>query len=153
MEERVMTLIRWNPRAGRELARFHNEFDRMFDDLVGRAWQGDLPATFLPPIDLEENAEGFVLRADLPGMSQKDVSVRLVGETLIIAGERKHQTTGNDATTHHKERVVGRFERSLNLGTRVRADQVEASFRDGVLEVRIPKADEARVREIEVKVG
>jgi HSP20 family protein len=148
-----MTLIRWNPRAGRELARFHNEFDRLFDDLVGGSWSnGPSAATFLPPIDLEENAEGFVLRADLPGLSQKDVSVRLVGDTLVIAGERKAQTQ-KDVTTHHKERVVGRFERSLTLGTPVRADQVEASFREGVLEVRIPKADEARVREIEVKVG
>lgn len=148
-----MTLIRWNPRAGRELARFHNEFDRVFEDLVGRTWRDDAANTFLPPIDLEENAEGFVLRADLPGMTQKDVSVRLVGDTLIIAGERKALTNGNDTTAHHKERMVGRFERSLTLGTGVRADQVEATFRDGVLEVRIPKADEARVREIEVKVG
>lgn len=148
-----MTLIRWTPRADRELARFHNQFDRMFDDLIGNSWQGDRSPAFVPPIDLEENAEGFVLRADLPGMSQKDVSVRLVGDTLVIAGERRTSETAKDATAHHKERVVGRFERSLTLGTRVRADQVEATFRDGVLEVRIPKADEARVREIEVKVG
>jgi len=143
-----MTLIRWNARPSRELARVHNEFDRLFGDLVG----ADRTATFLPPIDLEETTEGFVLRADLPGLTQKDVSVRLAGDTLFITGERK-QETNEKATAHRRERVVGRFERSLTLGTRVRADQVEASFRDGVLEVRIPKADEARVREIEVKVG
>jgi len=148
-----MTLIRWNPRPGRELARFHNEFDRLFDGLVGQTWPNGRYTTFLPPIDLEENAEGFVLRADLPGMNQKDVSVRLVGDTIVITGERTAETPGKDATAHAKERVVGRFERTLTLGTRVRADQVEASFKDGVLEVRIPKADEARVREIEVKVG
>jgi HSP20 family protein len=148
-----MTLIRWTPRADRELARFHNQVDRMFDDLIGTNWQADRSAHYLPPIDLEENAEGFVLRADLPGASQNDVSVRMVGDTLVIAGERKAEPTPKDATAHHKERVFGRFERSLTLGTRVRADQVEATFRNGVLEVRIPKADEARVREIEVKVG
>jgi HSP20 family protein len=148
-----MTLIGWNPRSGRELARFHNEFDRLFDGLVGQARPSGRSTTFLPPIDLEENAEGFVLRADLPGMNQKDVSVRLVGDTIVITGERTAESPGKDATAHAKERVVGRFERSLTLGTRVRADQVEASFKDGVLEVRIPKADEARVREIEVKVG
>ncbi len=148
-----MTLIRWNPRSGRELAGFQNQFDRLFDGLVGPAWPNGRSTTFLPPIDLEENAEGFVLRADLPGMNQSHVSVRLVGDTIVITGERKAETPGKDATAHAKERVVGRFERSLTLGTRVRADQVEASFKDGVLEVRIPKADEARVREIEVKVG
>ena len=150
-----MTLIRWNPRStGRELTRFHNELDRFFDDLAGRGpLSGDLTPSFLPPIDLDETADGFVLRADLPGMSQKDVNVRLVGDTVVIRGERKAETSSKDATTHRSERVHGTFERSFTLGTRVRGDQVEASFKDGVLEIRIPKADESRVREIEVKVG
>ena len=150
-----MTLIRWNSRpTGRELTRFHTELDRFFDDLVGRRpLVSDDPSSFVPPIDLEESADGFVLRADLPGLSHKDVSVHLVGDTVVIRGERKAGTPSKDATPHRSERIHGTFERSFTLGTRVRGDQVEASFKDGVLEIRIPKADESRVREIEVKVG
>jgi len=155
MEERVMTLIRWNPRpTGRELTRFHTDLDRFFDDLVGRSSLASDPASsFIPPIDLEESADGFVLRADLPGLTHKDVSVHLSGDTVIVRGERKAGAPSKDATTHRSERIHGTFERSFTLGTRVRGDQVEASFKDGVLEIRIPKADESRVREIEVKVG
>jgi len=150
-----MTLIRWNPRStGRELTRFHTELDRFFDDLVGRgSLATDIASSFIPPIDLEETADGFVLRADLPGLNHKDVSVRLVGDTVVLRGERKAETQSKDATTHRSERIHGTFERSFTLGTRVRGDQVEASFKDGVLEIRIPKADESRVREIEVKLG
>ena len=148
-----MTLIRWNPRPGRELTRFHNELDRFFDDLVGRSpLATEVGSSFIPPIDLEETADGFVLRADLPGLNHKDVNVRLVGDTVVIRGERKAETP-KDVTTHRSERIHGTFERSFTLGIPVRGDQVEASFRDGVLEIRIPKADESRVREIEVKVG
>ena len=150
-----MTLIRWNPRpTGRELTRFHTDLDRFFDDLVGRSSLASDPASsFIPPIDLEESADGFVLRADLPGLTHKDVSVHLSGDTVIVRGERKAGAPSKDATTHRSERIHGTFERSFTLGTRVRGDQVEASFKDGVLEIRIPKADESRVREIEVTVG
>jgi HSP20 family protein len=150
-----MTLIRWKPRpTGRELTPFHTELDRFFDDLVGRSpLATDFVSSFVPPIDLEESADGFVLRADLPGMSHQDVSVHLSGDTVVVRGERKAGTPSKDATTHRSERIHGTFERSFTLGTRVRGDQVEASFKDGVLEIRIPKADESRVREIEIKAG
>ena len=152
-----MTLIRWNPSfrsPGRELVRLHDEMDRFFDDLIGRdPLRGDVRAAFLPPIDVEETAEGFVVKADLPGVSQKDVKVSLVGDTLILRGERRTEPSSRDATSHRCERLAGTFERTFTLGTAVRGDQVQATFRDGVLEIRIPKAEEARVREIEVKVG
>lgn len=147
-----MTLIRWNPSLlspHRDLVRLHDEMDRLFDDFTGRT-----PARlFAPPVDIEETPETFVLRADLPGMTQNDVKVSLMGDAVTIRGERQATSASNGGTVHRSERVTGSFERTFTLGTPVRADKVEASFKDGVLEVRIPKAEEARVREVEIKVG
>jgi HSP20 family protein len=104
-------------------------------------------------VDIEETPDAFVLRADLPGMSQKDVKVVLTGDVLTLRGERKRETTKSEGTCHRCERVHGAFERTFTLTSPVRADQVKATYRDGVLEVLVPKAEEARVREIEVQVG
>jgi HSP20 family protein len=76
-----------------------------------------------------------------------------VGDTVTIRGQRRTETQTKDATVHRTERVSGPFERTFTLGVPLRNDKVEATFKDGVLEVRIPKADEARMREIEIKVG
>lgn len=151
-----MAMIRWSPMLtrSRDLAGFRDEFDRMFDsffrDSMGRT---DLEPVFVPPVDIEETSDAFVLRADLPGASQKDVKVSILGDTLTIRGERRHEETKDQGHLHRTERSFGAFERSFTLGSAVRNDQIKASFKDGVLEVRVPKAEEARMREIEVQVG
>ena len=93
------------------------------------------------------------MRADLPGMSQKDVKVSVMGDTLTIRGERRQASTHKEGNLRRTERVHGIFERSFTLAAPVKGDQVKASYRDGVLEVRVPKTDEARLREIEVQVA
>jgi len=104
-------------------------------------------------VDIEETPEAFVLRADLPGVPQKDVKVSLMGDTLTIRGVRNIEKEQKDRNLLRAERSVGQFERSFTLGTPVRADAVKASYRDGVLEIHVPKADEARLREIDIQVG
>ena len=145
-----MRLTRWAPaRTGRELATIHDEFDRMLEDFFGSSSVSkDLAPMFAPPADIHETPEEFVLKMDVPGVASKDVKVSLTGDTLVIRGERKDEKT--DGTRHRIERVYGSFERSFQLGSRVRADQIKATYRDGVLEVHVPKAEEAKVREIEV---
>lgn len=151
-----MTLIRWSPLvpANREVASIQDEVNRLFDSvLTRRPWAGDLQAAFAPAVDIAETADAYVLRLDLPGVNQKDVKVSLLGDTITIRGERKRddaQTTGN---VHRTERVHGAFERSFALGSAVRGDQVKATYRDGVLEVHVPKAEEAREREIQIQIG
>jgi HSP20 family protein len=148
-----MTLIRWSPNVGRELTPFRDEFDRLFDNFLTRSsLRGDV-ATFAPPVDIEETPEEFVVRADLPGISQKDVKVSLMADNLTIRAERKLETEKHSGNMHRQERVYGTFERTFSLGAPVRNDKVRASYRDGVLEVHVPKAEEARLREIEVQVG
>jgi len=152
-----MTLIRWNPARTtplRDLTTVQDEVNRLFDSFFTHGPQrADLNAGFAPAIDIEETAEAFLIRADLPGVNQKDVKVSLTGDTLTIRGERKQEATAPNGSLHRVERMYGSFERSFVLGTPVRNDQVKAQYKDGVLEVRIPKAEEARVREIEVQVA
>jgi HSP20 family protein len=152
-----MTLIRWHrpaPAIARDLVGARDEMDRLFDSFFqSGALNGDLGATFTPAVDIEETPDAWVLRADLPGMSEKDVKVRLVGDTLTIHGERRTERSAKEGTLHRWERTSGVFERSFRLPSPPQGDSVKASHRDGVLEVRVPKAEQARVREIEVQAG
>ncbi len=149
-----MTLIRWSPIATpRDLARVHDEFDRMFERVFDRGLRNDLAPAFAPAVDVEETPEGYVFRADLPGIKLEDVKVNLMGDTLTIRGERKATVSEDKGNLHRIERVHGSFERSFTLGKPVHGDQVKATYKDGVLEIRVPKAEEARLREIPVQIG
>src|SRR5258708_29774106 len=148
-----MNLIRWAPaRSSSDLLTFRSELDRMFDGLLtpGPARE---PAVFSPAVDIEETPDAFVFRADLPGVNAKDVKVKLHGDTLTLRAERLRSSEKREERSHRVERAFGSFERSFTLHAPVRGDQVKAVYRDGVLEVHVPKADEARAREIEVQVG
>jgi HSP20 family protein len=149
-----MRLTRWVPtRTGREMVNIHNEFDRVLEDFFGpSSLSKDLAPMFAPPADIHETPEEFVLKTDVPGVAPSDVKVSLTGDTLVIRGERKDEKT-DGGTRHRVERVYGSFERTFQLGSRVRPDQIKAKYRDGVLEVHVPKAEEARVREIEVQTS
>jgi HSP20 family protein len=152
-----MSMIRWNPLfsgGSRDLTSFQDEVNRLFDHFMSRsALRGDVAPTFTPAVDVEESAEEFVVRADLPGLTQKDVKVNLMGDTLTIRGERKQEDSRRDQSYVRTERTYGVFERSFTFGTPVKNDGIRAQYRDGVLEVHVPKAEEAKVREIEVQVG
>ena len=149
-----MTLVRWSPGSlSRDMMSMHDEVNRLFDGFNGGARLTQGAGSLVPAVDVEETAEGYVIRADLPGVSQKDVRVTVLGDTLTIGGERKTQTSQKEGGYHRAERVNGTFERSFKLGARLRSDAVTAQYRDGVLEIRVPKAEEAKPREIEVQIA
>jgi HSP20 family protein len=148
--------MRWNPALGssRDLVGIQDEVNRLFDSFFGRyPTRTDLQATFYPAIDIEEVGDEFIVHADLPGVSQKDVKVSIMGDTLTIRGERKQETSKSEANAVRVERLYGTFERSFTLGVPVRNDKVRAVYRDGVLEIHVPKAEEAKLKEIEVQVA
>jgi len=148
-----MKLIRWNPTfPGRSSFPALREFDRLFDGLVSQNLS-DVAPSFTPSIDIDEGAEDFTVRVDLPGVSQKDVKVTLMGDTLTIRGERKRDDVNQDRNTHRIERTYGSFERTFTFGTPVKNEGIHARYRDGVLEVVVPKAEEAKVREIEIQAA
>lgn len=148
-----MSLIRWTPRRnGTELATLSTEMDRLFEDLLTPMTPHRRSGALVPAVDIEETPEAYVFRADLPGVDAKDVKVSVTGDTLTFKGERKRGSESTDGAVHRVERSYGVFERSFTLGVPVRNDAVKASYKDGVLEIRVPKADEARPREIEVQI-
>lgn len=147
-----MTLVRWSPAVHpRDLVGMQEEMSRLIDSVFTRApFGGDAQSGFTPVVDIEETPEAFVLKVDLPGVEQQDVKVSLMGDTLSIRGERKLDNTRKDGGLKRIERTFGAFERGFTLGSPVRGDQVKATYRNGVLEIHVPKADEARSREIEI---
>ncbi len=150
-----MTLVRWNPLgSARDLVGVQDEMNRVFDSFFGApAPRTGWEASFRPALDVEENSEEFIVRMDIPGMSQKDVKVSLMGETLTIRGERRNELASKEGSVRRTERTYGSFERTITLDAPVRSEKVKASYHDGVLEVHVPKAEEARVREIEVQTS
>jgi HSP20 family protein len=104
----------------------------------------------MPPVDLVEAEDHFVLKADLPGLAEGDVNIEVQEGTLTISGERKAEHEQREKGWYRIERSFGRFSRSLTLPDGVDPDRIEASFSHGVLEVRIPKPEERKPRRIEI---
>jgi HSP20 family protein len=150
-EEEMMALERWRPRGlasspFRELAREMEEaFGRFFP-----AWSGE-ERGWMPAVDMVDEKDEIVVKADLPGLDQKDVEVTVQDGTLTIRGERKEEKEEKKEGYYYAERSYGAFVRSLPLPRGVEADKVKATFKKGVLEVHLPKAKEAKGKTIEVK--
>jgi len=149
-----MTLVRWNPvfSPARELVSMQDDVNKFIDSFFRTSVQRSDGLPFTPVVDIEETPEDFILRADLPGVSQQDVKVSLMGDTLTIRGERKEKQQKSGSMLR-VERSSGVFERTFTLGAPVRSENVKATYRDGVLEIHVPKAEEARQREIPIQAS
>jgi HSP20 family protein len=148
-----MAIVRWEPL--RELTTLQNEMNRLFGSVFDTPQQGNggTLRRWMPAMDLVETGDHFVLRADLPGMSEQDVNIEVEERVLTISGERKAEHSENKDGYHRVERAFGSFSRSLTLPEGVDAEAVAASFDRGVLEVRIPKPEERKPRKISIGVG
>jgi HSP20 family protein len=147
-----MTIVRWEPL--RELGTLQSEMNRLFNTVFdtpgGNGGSGGTLRRWMPAMDLLESGDHFVLRADLPGLSEGDVKIELEDSTLTIAGERKADHESEDEGYYRVERAFGSFQRSLTLPKGVDPEAVTASFDRGVLEVRIPKPEARKPRRIEI---
>ena len=130
---------------------FSQEFDRLFTRLFDPA--GGSPQRWVPAMDLTEAEDHFVLKADLPGLNDDDVSIEVQDDTLTISGERRAEHVQREKGWHRIERSFGRFSRALALPDGINADAVTAEFDRGVLTVRIPKPEERQPRKISIGVG
>ena len=148
-----MAIVRWEPL--RELTTLQNEMNRLFGTVFDTPSQpnGGTMRRWMPAMDLVETGDHFVLRADLPGMSEEDVNIEVEERVLTISGERKAEHTENKDGYHRVERAFGSFSRSLTLPEGVDAESVSASFDRGVLEVQIPKPEERKPRKISIGAG
>ena len=151
-----MALIRWEPT--RELSSLQGEMNRLFNSFFEAPSQVANGGTgmvnrWIPAMDLVEQDEHYVLRADLPGMREDDVNIELENNVLTVSGERKHESTDKGKGFYRIERASGSFSRILTLPEGVDAAAIAASFRDGVLELRIPKPEQRKPHRVRISAG
>jgi len=152
-----MALVRWQPFRSpfSDLDELHREFDRFFDrGIPGKNWlQGFTESPWAPALDVLEHENEVVVKAELPGIDQEDINLSIVDNTLTLSGEKKHETESNEEGHYRRERVFGSFQRSINLPAYVDADKVTATYKEGVLDIRLPKREEAKTKKIKIKLG
>jgi HSP20 family protein len=156
-----MAMERWRPFGSvdrwepfRSLVDIQGEVNRLFDSVAGRPMAGAPAAgrSWMPAVDMHETKDDLVLRVEVPGVREKDVAVSITGDLLTIRGERRWEDESKDQKFLHVERVYGQFERMIQLPLAVQTDKVKASYRDGVLEIKLPKAEELKPREIKIEI-
>ena len=146
-----MELVPWRPFG--ELSSFRKETDRLWDRFFGEIpFARTFTAEWLPSIDVSETKDKLLIKVDLPGLEAQDVNVSVSGDILTIKGEKEKEEEEKDEHYYHCERYCGSFQRSFRLPVNVKADKVDATFDKGVLKIALPKAEEAKKKEIEVKV-
>ncbi|MBK7631759.1 MAG: Hsp20/alpha crystallin family protein [Ignavibacteriales bacterium] len=153
-----MTLIKFNP--VRDLIDFEREFNKMFNSLENRfgiSKSKDVDeeyenAVWTPLTDIYENNDNFTLKVDLPGIKKEDVKIAFTNGKLNISGERVQQAENKDEKCHRIEKAYGKYFRSFTLPELIQAEKINAEFADGQLTITIPKAEEAKPKEIEIKV-
>ncbi len=148
-----MDLVRWEPFDG--LNRFQSRINELFDETFGRSRMSPTSSTGLwyPPVDILESKDSYLIRAELPGMKKEDVNLEVQEGALTLSGERKLEEPANGVEYHRIERVAGKFSRSFYLPQTIKQDGIKATFRDGILEVHVPKADEAKPKQISISVN
>jgi HSP20 family protein len=148
-----MTIVRWEPL--RELNSLQSEMNRLFNTVFEgpSSTSGNVMRRWMPAMDLVESGDHFILRADLPGMSEEDVDIEFEDGTLTVSGERKAEHEEEKEGYHRVERSFGSFSRSLTLPQGIDADSVTAKFDRGVLEIRVPKPEQRKPRRITISGG
>ena len=147
-----MAIARWTPMG--HLQSFQDEMNRMFNQFFrsGTGEEGSWEQrTWAPPVDIYETDDALVFQADLPGVAKDEVSIEVHNNTLILRGERKHDAAVTEDHYYRVERAYGPFQRSFVLPTMVDQEHVQASYHDGVLELRLPKSEAAKPKRIAIQ--
>jgi len=156
-----MAIVRWEPfRRMREwdpfedVSTFPQQMDRLFSQYFGRAGRGEealAPGAWTPAVDIYETDEKMVIKAELPGLKKEDIDIEVRDNTLTLKGERKFEQETQEKNYHRVERSYGSFQRSFLLPSTIRQEAIEATFKDGILEISLPKAEEAKPKKLEIK--
>jgi len=155
-----MSLIRW--REARDLPAFpsdvldmQREINKMFESFFRSSLPDESPLIaggWSPATDIVEHEDNLVVNVELPGMRKEDVKITMQDNTLMIRGEKKEERESKGSSYHRVERSYGSFQRSFALPSTVKAESIEAMFKDGILSVTLPKSEEAKPKQIDVKV-
>lgn len=145
-----MSLIRWQPFS--EIDSLQKEMNRLFDSLAPRTTEG-LSSAFVPAAEMEETPEAIHLKLEVPGLDAKDIDIQVSADAISISGERKSETTTEDQGMTRSEFRYGSFRRVIPLPTRVQNTNVNAEYKDGILNLTLPKAEEEKNKVVKVNVG
>lgn len=139
-------VVRFDP--FRDLTSLRDEMNRLFNRTVGEGVSSG--SAWTPAVDIFDTEEAIVLRAELPGLSTEDIEIEIDDNVLTLKGERRFQEAVDEGRFYRLERAYGHFQRSVTLPQGVKADEISADFENGVLSVRVPKADEVKPRKIAI---
>ncbi|MCX7920320.1 MAG: Hsp20/alpha crystallin family protein [bacterium] len=146
-----MAIVRWSP--FRDVLGIRDEMDRLFDNFFARIGErGAFDTSWAPSVDIYETKDAVVIDAELPGIKQNDISVTVSDNVLTIKGEKKQEKEVKEENYHRVERAYGSFSRSFTLPVGVQSDKIKASYKDGVLKITLPKAEEAKPKQIPIEV-
>jgi HSP20 family protein len=146
-----MEIVTWTPFES--LNKVQSRINDLFDESFGRSWSNaEVGRAWYPAVDILESKEAYLLRAELPGMNKEDFNLEVKEGTLTLTGERKATKPAEGVEYRSVERVNGKFVRSFTLPETVKHDGIQATYKDGILEVHIPKAEEAKPRQIQISV-
>jgi len=149
-----MALIRWDP--FREMSSLQERMNRLFSEVLSRSPIGEEEISrgaWVPAVDIFETPESIVLKAELPGITKDDIFVEVKDNTLSLKGEKKFEKEVKEENYHRVERSYGSFQRAFTLPSTVQQDKVKAKFKDGILQIVLPKVEEAKPKQIKVEVG
>ena len=148
-----MELVRWEPFEGLNMAQ--SRINDLFEGTCGRRGLPHAASSgvWYPPVDILESKDFYLIRAELPGMKKEDFNLELEDGTLTLSAERKFEEPKDGVEYHRVERVTGKFSRSFHLPQTIKHDGIKATYRDGILEVHVPKAEEAKARQITVSLN
>jgi HSP20 family protein len=146
-----MTLVRWTP--ARELTTLQDRINRFFNDSFSRAGYGDESvtlSTWHPMVDIYDDNDKIIIKAELPGIEKKDISIDLKDRVLTLMGERSADHEVNEDRYYRRERSYGKFERSFTLPAGLNPEKIKADHRDGVLKIEVPKPEEEKPKQITI---
>jgi HSP20 family protein len=146
-----MTLARFDP--FRDLSLLQNRVNRLFTDSRAALPEEDAFQGWAPAVDIFERGDDLILSAELPGVRREELDLKVEGNVLTLRGERQRDKTIHEDQYHRIERTYGTFARSFTLPSTVDPSRIEARFKDGILEVVLPKAENAKPKRIDVKVS
>ena len=145
-----MDLVRWEPFTG--LNNLHSVFNDLFDGTFDRVPTQRNLAKWHPAVDVLESKDAYLIRAELPGMKREDIKVEVKDGALVLSGETKAEKPAEGVEYRHVERAAAKFWRSVTLPENANEEAIEASYKDGILEIRVAKREEAKPRQIQINV-
>src|SRR5690606_3465239 len=145
-----MSLARWNP--FREFEEFFNQYPRLGKATGGASQELMTAADWAPAVDISENPQAYLIKADLAGVRREDIQVRVEGGQLRLSGERKFEKEEKDKKQHRVERFYGSFSRSFSLPDDADESQIKAEYKDGVLNLTLPKREPSAPRSREIAI-